>query len=86
MISAPFGGKGPRPEIYRGPVQSKEVSAPVFVIFLYVAQVFPQPAETTTIVMNRNKIEPAKKPIWRILAINLKMELNFNIVIDLPLK
>ena len=71
MISAPFGGKGPNPdpsplEIYCGPVQSRlkiELGIPPeLVMFLYVAQVFPQPAETTIVVMDRNKIEPTKNP------------------------
>ena len=54
------------PVIYCGPVQSRlkrELGTPpFFVMFLYVAQVFPQPAETTIVVMNKNKIEPAKNP------------------------
>ena len=50
------------PEIYNGPVHSNTKSelgsAPVRVMFLYVAQLFSQPAETTIVVMDRNKIEP----------------------------
>ena len=66
MTSAPFGAKGPTPETYCGPVQSMLKSdlgvPPELVMFLYVAQVFPQPAETTIMVMNRNIMEPTKNP------------------------
>ena len=66
MTSAPFGAKGPKSETYCGPVQSMLKSdlgvPPELVMFLYVAQVFPQPAETTTVVMDRNIMEPTKNP------------------------